>query len=96
MSFDPRLHPVMPPARIISMSRSSVPRLPRARMADITAERFRLEKTSAIRPSCRGAETVKLLRQQAQNVVTAHSIKIPCEVKLVEQGSKPAGSTLDA
>jgi hypothetical protein len=35
-------------ARMIAINRSSVARLPRERMSDITAERFRLETTSAI------------------------------------------------
>ena len=47
-SVAPRRQPLMPWARKTEMSRSSVAALPRERMADMTAERFRLVKTSLI------------------------------------------------
>jgi hypothetical protein len=44
----PRRQPVMPWARKTVMSRSSVAVLPRERMADMTAERFRFVNMSAM------------------------------------------------
>ena len=43
-----RRQPVMRCARMIAINRSSVSRLERDRANDITAERFRFEKTSVI------------------------------------------------
>jgi hypothetical protein len=48
VSVDPRRQPTMPAERMTMMSRSSVALLPRDRMADITADRFRREKISAM------------------------------------------------
>ena len=77
-----RRQPVMPWARKTVMSRSSVAALPRERMADMTAERFRLVKMSATARSVRrgGALTTDYLwktYRYAHAVVSRHRAAVP-------------------
>ena len=86
------LHPVIPFARNSFASASSVSRLPRERIRDITSERFRFEKTSAMNRAWRCFISCSPLHQKQPSTSPTTTLLPRRQFKkrqLCQNGAKP-------